>query len=187
MKKPSNMKNISAQRLPSLERLLLDTDVNVEIEPLLKAVGFRTEFALRMGLNIRKDRDILRWAGRHRYILVCHDKYRDKETQLELYPDIYRNGGKIIRIGGKPSQNIYTSLGKILLHRQEWIEWFKENDGIITVHQNINKKPAHKLYQLVQGDMELVRDPARTLRHRKRLTLPKKPRTKQFPPEQARF
>lgn len=173
--------------MPRLERLLLDTDVNVELEPLLQAVGFRTEFALRVGVDIRKDTAILRWARRHRYILVCHDKYRDKETQLELFPELYHNGGRIIRIGGKPGQDIYASLGKILLHRQEWIEWFKENDGIVTVHQSMNKKPAHKLYQLVQGDMELVSDPAGTLRHRKRSTQLRKPRTKQPPLEQTRF
>jgi len=187
LKEPSNTKNASTKCLPRLERLLLDTDVNVELEPLLQAVGFRTKFALRVGVNVRKDTDILRWARRHRRILVCHDKYRDKETQLELFPELYRNGGRIIRIGGKPGQDIYTSLGKILLHRQEWIKWFKENDGIVTVHQSMNTKPAYKLYQLIQGDMELVSDPTGTLRHRKRLTRPRKPRIKQPPVEQTRF
>ncbi len=187
MKEPSNTRNISTKRLPQLERLLLDTDVNVELEPLLHAVGFRTAFAFRVGVNVRKDTDILRWARRQRYILVCHDKYRDKETQLELFPELYHNGGRIIRIGGEPGQDIYTSLGKILLHRQEWIDWFKENDGIVTVHRSMNTKSAHQLYQLVQGDMKLMSDPAGTLRHRKRLTRPRKPRIKPPPLEQSTF
>ena len=187
MKKPSRTKNILInRRLPRLERLLLDTDVNVELEPLLQAIGFRTEFALRV-VNVRKDTDILRWARRHRYILICHDKHKDKQTQLELFPEIYHNGGKIIRIGGKPSQDIYTSLGKILLHREEWINWFKENDGIVTVHQGMTPRPAIKLYQLVQGRMNLEVTPERTLRHRERSTRPRKPIIKQPPPEQQRL
>lgn len=181
-------RNISTKRLPKLERLLLDTDVNVELEPLLKAVGFRTEFALRVGVNIRKDVDILRWARRYRYILVCHDKYRDKETQLDIYPELFHNGGKIIRLGGKPGEDIYTSLAKILINRKEWVEWFNENDGIVTVHRSMNTRPAHKLYQLVQGDMELTTDPAKTIRHRTiRPTKPSSPRTKPPAPEQSSF
>ena len=184
MRKPSNTKATSTRRLPKLERLLLDTDVNVELEPLLEAVGFRTEFALRVEVDIRKDTAILRWARRHRRILVCHDKHKDRETQLELFPEIYRNGGKVIRIGGGPGQDIYTSPGKILLHRQKWLKWFQTNDGIVTVHESMNKKDAHQLYQIVQGDMDLVERPVQTLRHRKPVRRQTKPSGKKIPPEQ---
>ncbi len=187
MKKLSSTRNSSTKQLPKLERLLLDTDINVELEPLLKAVGFRTEFALRVGVDIRKDTAILRWARRHRYILVCRDKYGDRQTQVQLFPELYRNGGKVIRIGGSPSQDVYTSLGKILLHRQEWIEWFKGNDGIVTVHQGMTKRDAQKLYQIVQGGMDLVDRPVQTLRSRKPPRKQMKRRSKQPPPEQTRF
>ena len=161
------MKTSSTKRLPSLERLLLDADVNVELEPLLRAIGFRPEFALRVGVNIRSDVDVLRWARRRRYILVCHDKFKDRQTRIELYPELYRRGGKIIQIGGGPDQDPYTSLGKILLNREKWVEWFKNHDGIVIVHERINTRDALKLYAVVQRKMPLEVSPEQTLKARK--------------------
>jgi hypothetical protein len=181
------MSRSSTKQLRRLERLLLDADVNVELEPLLSAVGFRTELALRVDVNIRKDVDILRWARRHRYILVCHDKFKDRQTRLELYPEIYHNGGKIIQIGGGPSQDCYTSLGKILLHRSKWREFFSEYDGIVIVHeQGMNKRDANKLYSVIQRKMPLSDEPVKTLRSRKPPRQVSHKR-KQPPPEQSRF
>lgn len=191
LKKPSSMKNSSTQGLPKLERLLLDADVNVELEPLLRAIGFRPKFALQVGVNIRSDVDILRWARRHGSILVCHDKFRDNQTRVELYPELYHRGGKIIQIGGGPDQDPYTSLGKILLSREEWAEWFKNHDGIVTIsgQRGMNKKrDALKLYVVVQREMPLEDAPVQTLSSRKPPRQQTKRRQKKEPPpEQQRF
>ena len=155
-------------QLPKLERLLLDADINIELEPLLKAVGFTTEFALRV-TNIRSDTDILRWARRRRYILVCHDKFKDKQTRVELYPEIYKNGGRIIQVGGAQGHDPYAALGMILVQRNNWFQWFKEHNGIVTVHPNgWTPRDAHELYSIVQGKMPLETTPEKTLRHRER-------------------
>ncbi len=188
MRKPSNTRTYSTRRLPKLERLLLDADVSVYLEPLLRAIGFRPEFALRVGVNIRSDRDILRWARRHRYILVCHDKFKDKQARIELYPEIYHRGGRIIQIGGGPGQDPYTALGKVLVNRQKWIEFFNEHDGIVTVHeQGMRKRDARELFTIVQRTMPLADEPVRTLRSRKPPRQQPRRRVKQVPPEQERF
>jgi hypothetical protein len=175
--------------LPKLSRLLLDTDINVDLEPLLRAIGFRPEFALRVGANVRNDADILRWARKHRYILVCHDKFKDKQTRLELYPEVYHHGGHIIQIGGGPSQDPYMSLAKILMFMQEWVNWFETNNGIVIVTGQTNKyQDARKLFTFVQGEIALEDSPVQTLKHRK---LPQNPQKKHFrkqtPQEQQRF
>jgi hypothetical protein len=181
-------RTFSIRQLHKLERLLLDADVNIDLEPLLRAIGFRTEFALRVGVNIRNDTDILRWARRHRYIMVCHDKFKDRQTRMELYPEIYHRGGKIIQIGGGPSQDCYTSLGKLLLHRQKWLEFFREHDGIVIVHeQGMHKRDANDLYTIVQRRMPLSDEPIKTLKSRKPIQHHVKRRLKEPPPEQARF
>lgn len=183
------MKTSLTKRLPNLERLLLDADINIELEPLLKAVGFRPKFALHVGVNINSDTDLLRWARRHRRILVCHDKFKDRQTRLELYPELHRKGGKIIQIGGGPAQDPYKSLGKILLYREKWIEWFSEHDGIVIVHeQGMRKKDARQLYTIVQKEMPLAVTPVQTLRSRRAIhQRSKRSSRKQLPPEQQRF
>ena len=174
-------------RLPPLERLLLDADVDVGIGPYLEAVGFRVQFALHVGANVRSDTAILRWAREHGHILVCHDKHTDKSTRLELYPELYEHGGKIIRISGNPSQNEITALGKILVHREEWRSWFADNDGVVIVasHQIICRD-AHYLYtRHVQGT--LFTDPVDTIRgSRSTRQRPRQPRPKK-PPAQSSF
>ncbi len=146
-------------RLPKLERLLLDTDINIELEPLLKAVGFDTEFALRVGVDIRKDKNVLIWARTHRRILVCHDKHSDKQTRLDLYPEIYQRGGKIIRISGDSSQDPLTALGAVLVRREQWREFFAKNEGMVVVHsQGINYLPRERLIRRVQGGLGMEVD-----------------------------
>jgi hypothetical protein len=155
-------------KLPKLERLLLDGDINAELEPLLRAVGFRTESAYRIDANIRSDTALIRWARRNRYIFVCHDRLRDRKTNQYVYPEIYHHGGKVIRIGGDPSQDPLTALGKVLLHREKWREFFAEHDGVAIVHgTGVHLKAASALYTYVQREMKLTKDPAGTLRKRK--------------------
>ena len=105
--------------LPRLERLLLDTDLDVEIQPYLEAVGFQTQFALQISADHRDDVALLRWARSNDHILVCHDKHKDRSTRLELYPELKANGGRILRITGNSSQDVLTALGKILVNREK--------------------------------------------------------------------
>ena len=174
--------------MPKLERLLLDADVNPELTPLLRAVGFDAEFAPSLGVNIRNDRDLLRWARRRRYILICHDKFKDKQTRVELYPELYHRGGQIIQIGGGPAQDPYTALGKLLVNRKDWLEWFKSHSGYVLVHsQGMIKRDSSELYSIVQSTMSLVTEPVRTLRQRKRSKRRGKKRTRMTPIEQERL
>ena len=121
--------------LQKLERLLLDGDIDPELAPYLKAVGFGVRFAPRGSRLIRDDVKVLQLARKQGRILVCHDQHKDKETKLRLYPEIHKHGGKILQIGGDSSQKILTALGKILVWREQWVSWFKENDGKATVYQ----------------------------------------------------
>lgn len=174
-------------QVPRLERLLLDADVNVGLEPLLRAVGFRTEFAFRV-VNVRSDRDILQWARRHRYIYVCHDKFGDKQTRLEIYPEIFYHGGKVIQITGGPQQNLYVSLGKLLIHREKWVEWFQSNEGIVTLSMDkMRTQDAHQLYTMVQRTMDLAVDPEATMRRRRIRRQQSERPQRQVPLEQRRL
>jgi hypothetical protein len=119
-------------------------------------------------VDIRNDTAIVRWARRHRHILLCHDKHKDRKTNQYLYPEIYHRGGKVIRIGGDSSQDPVTALGKLLVHREEWHAFFAQHDGIVTVHRTeVRLEDASELYTHVQKQMPLTKDPAGTLRKRK--------------------
>ena len=121
-------------------------------------MGFRAKFAPHVKVDIRNDTAILRWARRYGYILVCHDKHRDNKTRLELYTEVYRNGGKIIRMGGGTDQDPLVELGRILLHLDEWREFFAENDGMVVVGKTGAKLcPSHTLYTKVQAALDTER------------------------------
>lgn len=120
-------KNILIRRLPKLERLLLDGDVDPELADYLNAVGFDVLLAPRGDPLIRDDVEVLRYARRRRRIVVCHDNHKGFESELELFPEMYHNGGRILRIAGDSSQSLLFALGKITLHYQEWSNWFKSN------------------------------------------------------------
>jgi hypothetical protein len=179
----------STMQLPRLERLLLDCDISHELEPLLQAVGFRPKFAQKMGLDGREDTDVLRWARRHRYILVCHDRHRDRRTQLSLFIEIRKNGGKIIEISGHTGQDPLTALGKLIVHRERWRQFFNDNHGIVTVYEDsVKLRDPHELYTTrVQKEMALGLDPAKTVRHRKTLKPSQKKRIKGKPLEQQQL
>ncbi len=126
----------SKHPLQKLERLLLDGDIDPELAIYLRAVGFEVTLAPRGSKLIRDDVKVLRLARKQGRILVCHDQHSDKETRLRLYPELYSHGGKILQIGGDSSQLAVTALGKVLVWRENWEPWFRENDGKVVVYKD---------------------------------------------------
>jgi hypothetical protein len=126
----------SKRPLQNLELLLLDGDIDPELAVYLRAVGFEVTFAPRGSKLIRDDVKVLRLARKQGRILVCHDQHSDKETRLRLYPELYSHGGKILQIGGDSSQLAVTALGKVLVWRENWEPWFKENDGKVILYKD---------------------------------------------------
>lgn len=117
--------------------MLLDGDIDPELADYLQAVGFDVQFAPRDNPTIIEDDvAVLRFARRRRRILVCHDQHGDRATQLRLFPELYHNGGRVLRIGGDSSQPLVGALGKVLAHHAEWSQWFMTNPhgGRATVH-----------------------------------------------------
>jgi hypothetical protein len=167
---------------PELERLLLDGDVNAYLERYLTAIGFDVLFATRVDVDIHDDTAILKWARRRGRIMVCHDKFRDGQTRMSLFREVYENGGHIIRIGGRPDQPPLTSLGKITVHRQDWLDFFSENDGIVLVHMTgMTRMPREYLLRRYQSTLF---DPSAVLRQPRRQTQAT-PRHKPSPDEQG--
>ena len=119
-----------------LERLILDADVNPRIVQYLQALGFDVLFSPNVSsVDIHDDRKMVRWARWRNRILICHDRFKDRQTRMRVFLEVFQNGGKVIRIAGAPQQPILTSLGKLLVHRDDWLKFFSENvDGIATVH-----------------------------------------------------
>ena len=116
------------RRLPRLERLLLDGDIDPELAEYLRAVGFDVKLAPRDKPQvIGDDVEVLRYARQRKRIVVCHDKHKDRETELRLFPEIYNNGGFILRISGDSSQSLMHALGKVTIRYDEWSEWFRDN------------------------------------------------------------
>ena len=172
------------RQLPKLERLVLDTDVNAHLRGYLEAVGFDVLFALHVDVDIHDDTAIVIWARRHRRLFVTHDKFSDRQTRIKLHLEVYENGGQAIRIGGGPEQHPLTSLGKILVHRHKWVEFFKENDGIALVHETgLKLMPREYLYHQIQSRMIDSSIALRSQRRRKRA--PRAPR--EPPSEQGRL
>jgi hypothetical protein len=174
--------NSSTPPLAKLERLLLDGDIDVELALYLRAVGFGVRFAPRGSKLIRDDVKVLQLARRLGRILVCHDQHGDKETKVRLYPELYRRGGKILQISGDSSQPPLTALGKILLFRENWQPWFKDNDGKVLVYKGgFKATPAHELAgRTVQRVFEIGPVPLGT----KRKPRKRSPRARVVPVEQ---
>ena len=172
--------------LPRLERLLLDADLDVSIRPYLEAVGFQTHFALHIEADERDDVALLRWARENDYILVCHDKHKDRSTRLELYPELKANGGRILRITGDSSQDVLTALGKIVANREKWRAWFEDNNGVVILKvDGVLYNSADKLYRMVERQLE-ASDPADRIRNRKPARVGKRT-THTPPPQQSRL
>lgn len=126
---------MTLQSLPRLDRIVLDADVNILVKAYLEAVGFDVVLSIEEGINVRNDVAVLQWARDRDRVLVCHDKHRDGHTRMRLFEEIHANGGKILRIGGRPDQSPITSTGMIMVHRQQWLSFFAEHQsGIAIVH-----------------------------------------------------
>jgi hypothetical protein len=118
---------------------LLDGDIDPELADYLRAVGFDVQLAPRDNPQvIENDVEVLRYARRRRRIVVCHDRHRDRESELELFPEIYNNGGRILRIGGDSSQSLLLALGKVTVHYTSWSTWFSSNPkgGRVVLHKD---------------------------------------------------
>lgn len=129
---------------------MLDGDIDPELADYLRAVGFNVKFAPRDNPVIEDDVEVLRLARRQNRILVCHDKHRDRSTQLRLYPEMYHGRGHILRIIGDSSQPLLTVMGKVLVHYEEWSEWFRANPdgGIVSLSkERCRSVPAEELME----------------------------------------
>lgn len=172
---------------PRLDRLLIDTDVNALVGCFLRVVGFDVICAKDEPINIRDDVSVLGYARRHRRILLTHDRYADGKTRVRLHSDLYDHGGKVIQLGGGAKHVALEAVGRILVFRQEWIQFFHDNDGIVILKKNeMSKKDrsqCHRKYQLnLRGVEPSIAPKAR------RLTSPgPSPRKRQVVPEQRRF
>ena len=155
-------------RLPKLGRIFLDADVDARLERYLTAIGFDVVFATRSGVNIRDDVAVLKWARRRRRFMVTHDRFKDGPTKHKLYQEVYDNGGKIIQIVRKQDQSPVMLLGKILVHRRDWLKFFEDNEGIVLLHST-GMKPMPRDY-LIRQIQNVLFTPVPVLNKRRRAT-----------------
>jgi hypothetical protein len=146
----------------------VDTDVDPEVAVLLRKVGFAAKSAHHIKC-VNDDTLLLRWARKHNYILVCHDKHRDTKTRHSFYTEMYRSGGHVIRVTQPPSQSALLTLGKILVHRPSWQGHFQEDSGEFVAPASQAGKfiSAAALYERIalQRQLPFAPDVAMTRRH----------------------
>ena len=153
-------------RLPRLGRVFLDADVDARLEQYLVAVGFDVVFAIRSGVDIRDDVAVLKWARRHRRIMMTHDRFKDGPTKHKLYQEVYVNGGKIIQIARRQDQSPAMLLGKVLVHLRDWAAFFEENEGMVLLHASgLKRMPREYLIRQIQRTFG---DPTPVLSKRRR-------------------
>lgn len=159
----------------SLERFLVDSDIDPELVFLLRKIGSNSTHATWHPEIPNDDTKYLIWGRKHGYILVCHDKHRDAKTRHAFYSEMYYHGGQVIRVG-KPGQSTLRLLGCILAQRHMWQEYFSKDSGEASVHPSgCNFKKASELLEHSKYQLRLpFADPAIPLVKRK--SLPKKPR-----------
>ncbi len=163
----------------SLERFLVDSDVDIELVALLRRVGFKATHVTTHKTIPNDDTALLAWARKHDHILVCHDKHRDAKTKYAFYSEMYYHGGQVIRVG-KPGQSTLRLLGCILAQRHMWQKYFIKDSGEATVHPSgCNFKTAYELLERSKYELRLpFEDPAIPLKERKPLKKVKTPRHK---------
>lgn len=112
-------------------------------------------FAVKVKVDYRDDIAIIKWARSHGRIVVTHDRYRDRATKIRACQEIYENGGQVIQVSRGQSQTPLTCLGKILAHREDWVKFFQENDGMVLVHQNgMTPMPRAYLIRQIQNQLD---------------------------------
>ncbi len=150
----------------SLERFLVDSDIDPELVILLRKVGFKATHATWQNIP-NDDAKYLVWARKHNYILVNHDKHRDAKTKYSFYSEMYYRGGRVIRVG-RPGQPTLRLLGCILAQRHVWLECFASDSGEASVHPSgCNFTSASKLLERSSYTMRLpFEDPSITLKNR---------------------
>ena len=89
----------------------------------------------------------------------------------------------MIQITGGPQQAVLSSLGKLLVNRADWVEFFrKHEDGVVAVHsRGMTTKPPDELHNYLQ---KIVVDPTEVLERPKR---PRKRRARLAPAQQFRM
>lgn len=128
--------------------------MNPHLARYLGAVGFNVLFAAKVKVDYRDDIAIIKWARSHGRIVVTHDRYKDRATKIRAYQEIYENGGRVIQVSRGQNQAPLTSLAKILAHREDWVKFFQENDGMVLVHQT-DMKPMPRAYLIRQLQSQL--------------------------------
>ncbi len=159
-----------SQSLPhSLERFLIDSDIDPELVFLLRKVGLKATHATWHDIP-NDDTGYLIWARNHGYILVNHDKHRDAKTKYSFYSEMYYHGGRVIRVG-KPGQPPLRLLGCILAQQHRWSVYFANDSGEAVVHPSgCNFKTAGELLELSKYTMRLpFEDPSIPLKERQPL------------------
>jgi hypothetical protein len=171
-------------RLPTLERLVLDTDVNARVERYLSNLGFDVVFALRTGVDIRDDAAIVRWAKKNRRILVAHDKWADRKTKTRVFNAIIKYGGQAIQVRGGPSQHELSTVGRIIANREKWLSFFQDNDGICELStEGCKTRTRAYITRQIRGVLKGFESGDRKVTSRKSRTGIKKP----IPTEQLHF
>jgi len=111
-------------------------------------------FAAKVKVDYRDDIAIIKWARSHGRIVVTHDRYKDRATKIRACQEIYENGGKVIQVSRGQNQAPLTSLGKILAHREDWVKFFQENDGMVLVYQTgMRLMPRAYLIRQIQSQL----------------------------------
>ena len=167
----------SQSLLHSLERFLVDSDIDPELVFLLRKVGFKATHASWHKKIPNDDTKYLVWARKRDYILINHDKHRDAKTKYSFYSEMYYRGGRVIRVG-KPGQPTLRLLGCILAQRHIWSARFATDSGEAVVHPSgCNFKNAGELLELSKYKMRLpFEDPSIPLKERR--PLKRKPKVK---------
>ena len=135
-------------------RFLIDSDINPELVYLLRKVGLKATHATWHDIP-NDDTGYLKWARKHDYILVNHDKHRDSKTKYSFYSELYYRGGRVIRVG-IPGHPVLRLLGCILAQHERWSKHFAVDSGEAVVHPSgCNFKTASTLFEHSNYTMRL--------------------------------
>lgn len=78
------------------------------------------------------DVELLKWARRHRRILIGFDLYKGL-TGPRMDNELHRRGGRLITIAGGPDQPVSRILGKLLFHQETWEPFFSAGYGKVRI------------------------------------------------------